>query len=188
MTTETAHSSTSEDLPVPIKTKTPFAAYRIGMLVDVWRSGRWMTGKILRFTTRMHVEFSSHAGHMAYEPSMIRKGEIRPHSVPDDAAEDDSEIEALIDSAKAHHVELVRAPDAIRNALGALVDLAVGSSWPCSDLIGRVSCVERIGLHNTQSKNPDRGWHSYDVDKMCPACAAYWHISCARNFALGVRR
>lgn len=32
------------------------------------------------------------------------------------------------------------------------------------------------------------GWHQADPRKMCAGCACYWHLSCARNFALGVVR
>lgn len=32
------------------------------------------------------------------------------------------------------------------------------------------------------------GWHDADPKKMCGSCACYWHLSCARNFALGVMR
>jgi hypothetical protein len=33
-----------------------------------------------------------------------------------------------------------------------------------------------------------KGWHEADPKKMCASCACYWHLSCARNFALGVVR
>ena len=33
-----------------------------------------------------------------------------------------------------------------------------------------------------------KGWHEIDPKKMCASCACYWHLSCARNFALGVVR
>lgn len=32
------------------------------------------------------------------------------------------------------------------------------------------------------------GWHEINPKKMCASCACYWHLSCARNFALGVVR
>lgn len=33
-----------------------------------------------------------------------------------------------------------------------------------------------------------KGWHEIKPSKMCASCACYWHLSCARNFALGVVR
>jgi hypothetical protein len=33
-----------------------------------------------------------------------------------------------------------------------------------------------------------KGWHDIDPKKMCASCACYWHLSAARNFALGVVR
>lgn len=47
------------------------------------------------------------------------------------------------------------------------------------------SCVDR----ETRPKGkPMVGWHQAKVSKMCASCACYWHLSCARNFALGVVR
>lgn len=33
-----------------------------------------------------------------------------------------------------------------------------------------------------------KGWHEIKPQLMCASCACYWHLSCARNFALGVVR
>ena len=54
---------------------------------------------------------------------------------------------------------------------------------PRSD--GARSCVQA----QLEPANGERkGWHELDPKKMCASCACHWHLSCARNYALGVMR
>lgn len=56
--------------------------------------------------------------------------------------------------------------------------LATAMSVPCER--GQRNCIDGMLAK--------KGWHALDARKMCASCACYWHLSCARNFALGVVR
>jgi len=63
------------------------------------------------------------------------------------------------------------------------------------DTTAKIKC-ERIEQRNCiepqlavkQRVGRKLGWHDANPKKMCASCACYWHLSCARNFALGVVR
>lgn len=84
----------------------------------------------------------------------------------------------------------MRAPDTVIDPIRDLVQLLNGPEWPCER---SRSCIDAEGARDEEraAKRSDgmrMGWHGYDPARMCPACAAAWHVACAYNFALGVRR
>jgi len=72
-----------------------------------------------------------------------------------------------------------------RQLAGAIDEpLDIATRVKC-DNAGQRNCIDpQLEVRNGKAI----GWNSLDPRKMCGSCACYWHLSCARNFALGVVR
>lgn len=85
---------------------------------------------------------------------------------------------------------MTKAPEEIAKAIQDLNLLLHGPAWPCDR---KTRCIEaetkRDAARALNRRDGMRlGWHGYDPHRMCPACAASWHVACAYNLALGIVR
>lgn len=77
-------------------------------------------------------------------------------------------------------------PSIISKELADAIDVPLNATLKIAcDVPGQRNCIDaQIEPVNGKRK----GWHDIDPKKMCASCACCWHLSCARNFALGVVR
>jgi len=77
----------------------------------------------------------------------------------------------------------------ISKALADAIDgpLNDAAKVACAGFPAQRNCIDPQ-LEVTKRDGTKPGWHNIDARKMCASCACYWHLSCARNFALGVVR
>lgn len=85
----------------------------------------------------------------------------------------------------------MKAPEATLAAIEAALAATGGDGYPCERERKEGSCIgdemERDNANaRKRSDGMRKGWMGYESRRMCPACAAHWHISCARNYALGL--
>ncbi len=72
---------------------------------------------------------------------------------------------------------LITATEEDIKLMGALVNRL--HARPCSRRREGPTCVQQEGERANHGRV--RGWHNYNPDNMCSSCAAYWHVSQARN-------
>jgi hypothetical protein len=73
----------------------------------------------------------------------------------------------------------------LADAIDGPLDRAQNIPCDYTAIDGRQNCID----DQLKPKHDKRkGWHDIDSRKLCASCACYWHLSCARNFALGVVR
>lgn len=84
----------------------------------------------------------------------------------------------------------MNAPEDVTKTIAATLELLNGAAWPCERASSCIEAETRLDSERAAKRRDGRrdGYHGYDPNRMCPACAATWHVACAYNFALGVSR
>lgn len=72
-----------------------------------------------------------------------------------------------------------------------LTELGDGDAFQCLKPEGTKSCIQQFSDLGPDKKGRSQFWYGTDcrkAEQLCPSCAAYWHVSVARNCLFTLKR